>query len=432
MSKKIRTVLTAILLCSIPVAAQVNTSSPYSRFGLGELTPSGFAQNLSMGGTGIGIRSGSQLNYLNPASYSEMDTMSFLFDFGVQGSQTTYSQNTLTENTLSSKLTNYNIHHIAIGFGITKNWKASVGIVPYSSVGYNIVETRYLTGVGFPDYNYKGTGGLNRLYIGNSLRFFNHFSAGLNLTYIFGYLDYTNSVDFPAGSDAASTVIENRLNIGDMMYNLGFQYHETFYNKYFLTVGAIFDNDTKLKTSRTILQTSYFPGSGPRSGDTIVPSFIVNYEKIPSETLLPRNMGVGISFGIKDKLMLTGDYSGQEWSKSIIPGKTDSLDNSNSLNFGLEYTPNNQAIRGYYNRVHYRFGGYYSNTYLRIRGEQLQDYGISFGVGLPFKNTKSSFNLGVVVGQRGTLTNNLIKESYGIVNFGLTLHDFWFFKRKFD
>jgi hypothetical protein len=98
----------------------------------------------------------------------------------------------------------------------------------------------------------------------------------------------------------------------------------------------------------------------------------------------------------------------------------------------MEYTPNSTALRGYYNRVHYRLGGYYSNTYLRIHEKQLQDYGISFGVGLPFKNTNSSFNIGVVVGQRGTLTNNLIKENFSIVNFGLTLHDFWFFKRKFD
>ena len=143
-------------------------------------------------------------------------------------------------------------------------------------------------------------------------------------------------------------------------------------------------------------------------------------------------MGYGLSFGIKNKLTIAADYSGQEWSNSIIPGKTDTLANSNSLNFGVEFTPNDQALRGYYNRVHYRLGGYYANNYLRIRGEQIQDFGISFGVGLPFKGSRSTFNLGFIAGQRGTLTNNLIKENYGIVNFGLTLHDFWFYKRKFD
>jgi len=102
------------------------------------------------------------------------------------------------------------------------------------------------------------------------------------------------------------------------------------------------------------------------------------------------------------------------------------------MNLGIEVTPDPDALRGYFNRVHYRLGGYYSNSYLSIRGEQIKDYGITFGVGLPFKGTKTTFNLGMVLGQRGTLDNNLIKENYGIINLSFTLHDFWFFKRKFD
>ncbi len=417
------------MLCSIPLAAQVNTSSPYSRFGLGELTQAGVAKNLAMGGTGIGMRSGSQINYLNPASYSEIDTMSFLFDFGLNGSQTVYKT-----NTLESKMNNYNIHHIAIGFGITKNWKSSIGIVPYSSVGYNIEDNKFVSGIGLVDYSYIGTGGLNRFYIGNSLRFLKNFSVGLNLTYVFGYLTYANSIDFPGDPFAATTLIENRLNMGDISYNLGFQYHNIFNDKYFITLGAIFDNDTKIKTVQTLIQTTYYPGSRATISDSIVvdPVYQVNKETKSVQTLIPRNMGYGLSFGIKNKLTIAADYSGQEWSNSIIPGKSDTLANSNSLNFGVEYTPNDQALRGYYNRVHYRLGGYYANNYLRIRGEQIQDFGISFGVGLPFKGSRSTFNLGFIAGQRGTLTNNLIKENYGIVNFGLTLHDFWFYKRKFD
>jgi hypothetical protein len=429
MSKIIRFFLPALLLFAIPLAAQVNTSSPYSRFGLGELTQPGFAQNISLGGAGIGLRSGTQINYLNPASYSEMDTMSFLFDFGIFGQQTKYSTN--TDN---SVLTNYNIHHIAIGFGITRNWKASVGIVPYSSVGYNIQESKFLSGGSLATYTYKGTGGLNQFYIGNSVRFFNHFSVGLNLTYLFGYLNYAKSVEFLSDATAATTSIENRLNLGDMKYNLGFQYHDTFGEKYFLTLGAVFDNETKISTSQSLIEKTLFPGTGVNIGDSIYinPTFTVQSINSSSNTILPKNLGFGTSFGIKNKFMLAADYTTQDWSNSFIPGKTDTLANSNSMKFGIEYTPNDQALRGYYNRVRYRFGGYYTNTYLSMRDVQLQDFGISFGVGLPFRNTKSTFNLGLVYGQRGTLTNNLIKENYGIVNFGLTLHDFWFYKRKFD
>lgn len=417
------------MLCAIPVAAQVNTSSPYSRFGLGELNQPGFTQNLSMGGIGIGLRSSSQINFLNPASYTEMDTLSFLFDFGLLGSQTNY-----TDGTLSSRMMNYNIHHIAMGFSISRNWKASVGIVPYSSVGYNITESKFVSGAGLAEYYYQGSGGLNRLYIGNAFKIYNHFSLGLNLSYIFGYIDYLNSVQFPADASAASTKIENRLNIGDMTYNFGFQYHNTFSDKYLFTAGIIFDNETKLNTTQKILQSTIFPGSAATIGDSILidPDFKVTSNSYNKQTTLPQHLGGGFSFGIKNKLIISGDYSTTAWSKSFIPGKTDTLSNSNSLNFGVEYTPDYQSLKGYLNKIHYRAGGYYSNSYLHIRGEQLQDYGISFGVGLPFKGSKSSFNLGMTIGQRGTLTNNLIKENYGVVTFGLTLHDFWFFKPKFD
>jgi len=437
MSKKIRCVLSVILLCGIPVIAQVNTNSPYSRFGLGELSHPGFAQNLSLGGTGVGLRSNSQINYLNPASYTGIDTMSFLFDFGLFGSQTTYKT-----SSLDSKMQNYNIHHIAMGFSVSRNWKASIGIVPYSSVGYNITEDKFLTDSdpltndvpNLLTYKYKGNGGLNRFYIGNSVRFLKHFSAGVNLTYLFGYMDYSNSVEFTNDADAASTLIQNRLNVGDMVLNFGLQYHNTFAEKYFLTVGAVLDNETKIKSSRTLTHTALFPGTGTSIGDSISinPTFTISSDEFNDNILFPRNAGLGLSFGIKNKLLIAADFTSQQWSKSFIPGKSDTLVNSSSMNFGLEYTPNYMALLGYLNKVHYRVGGYYNNTYLQIKGEQLQDYGISFGVGLPFKGTYSSFNLGVILGQRGTTENGLIKENYGIVNLGITLHDFWFFKRKFD
>jgi hypothetical protein len=116
----------------------------------------------------------------------------------------------------------------------------------------------------------------------------------------------------------------------------------------------------------------------------------------------------------------------------MILGNNDSLANSKSYSGGFEYTPNADALRGYFNHVSYRLGGYYSDTYLRIRGEQLKDYGITFGVGLPFRGSKTAINLGVVIGQRGKLGNNLIKENYGVINLGITLQDYWFHKRQID
>jgi hypothetical protein len=99
---------------------------------------------------------------------------------------------------------------------------------------------------------------------------------------------------------------------------------------------------------------------------------------------------------------------------------------------GLQFTPNPTALKNYLNRIQYRLGGYYGNTYHKLHGEQLKDYGMTFGLGLPYKNTNSVFDISFCIGQRGTLQNNLIKENYFSVSLNMSLYDYWFIKRKFN
>ncbi len=447
MQYKIKYLLvTALALLSFSAFSQINTYSPYSRFGLGQLTVPGLGQSSGMGNAGIALGSTNQINYINPASYSTIDTMSFIFDFGIAGSSTKYKSN-LTH----TKLNNFNLQHISIGFPVTKWWKAAAGITPFSSVGYKISEEKTIEGVGNVSYYYNGNGGLSKFFIGSSVTLFKHLSLGVNMSTLFGYIENEQQAQFLDITGSSATHFSLRDDIGGIMFNLGARYTQTFADKYFITLGAIFDNETKLKDTRTYLVQNTFPGAGfnlpidttytINDGDTTATTiqyraYNPDQERINQVTdgsvIYPKNFGMGIAFGIKDRLTITGDYYSQQWSKSRILGKTDSLTNSSAMRFGMELVPNPTALRGYLNHVHFRLGGYYSNSYIRIRGEQLNDYGITFGVGLPFKNTNTTFNLGVVLGQRGTLNNNLIKENYEIFNVSLVLQDFWFFKRKFD
>ncbi len=413
----------------LPAIGQVNTYSPYSRFGLGELNQPGFGQSRAMGLAGVALRSNKQINYINPASYTAIDTMSFIFDFGLNASSTDY----MTED-LSSNLKNMNIDHLAIAFSINKWWKASAGVSPYSSMGYNIIDQQNNPDFGLVDYYFEGNGGLNRLYAGTSVMLFNRLSLGVNMSTFFGFLQNTQGVRFPSDPYASESFLDERMVIKGILFNFGLQYHEIINDKYFITLGAVYDNQTSLNSSQTLLYQNFFPGEAVALNDTTVisPQFEIDKIENEGEVIYPRKFGAGMAVGIKDRLVLSGDYRTQQWSESLIMGQSDSLVNSSSVNFGIQVTPNPEALRGYFNRVHYRLGGYYSNTYLSIRGEQIKDYGITFGVGLPFKGTKTTFNLGMVLGQRGTLENNLIKENYGIINLSFTLHDFWFFKRKFD
>ena len=429
MLNKLKLILPGFLLSVLLANAQVNTSSPYSRYGLGELRRPGFTSNIALGSSGIALRLPNQINYINPASYTSLDSLSFIFDFGVNGSYTLYKT-----SSSETQLSNYNIDHIAIAFPVTKWWKSSIGITPFSSVGYNIKQQLLFPVIGLAEFYFVGRGGLSKFFIGNGFEPLKGLSLGFNFSYLFGYQNYVHTIYFPNDPQSARTESHNRLDIKGISYNLGLQYTKTFSEKYFITVGAIYDNEAKLKGSNSITNINVFPRSSTFQSDSLfTPNFLLNSDTLSTKITYPRNIGIGLSLGIKDKLLLTGEYSTQEWSKAIVLGISDSLVNSNSMNFGIEYTPGNKgSVKKYFNRIHYRLGGYYSNSYLRLRENEILDYGITFGVGLPFRNTKTTFNLGFVYGQRGTLKNNLIKENYGIVNFSMTLHDLWFLKSVID
>jgi hypothetical protein len=164
---------------------------------------------------------------------------------------------------------------------------------------------------------------------------------------------------------------------------------------------------------------------------SIDPDYTLGEDTTYGSFTVPQKIGIGISVGIPNKLTITGDYYTQDWTGSWS-GENYGTTNASSMHFGVEYTPDYEALRGYHKMITYRLGGYYSNYYLMVNDYQLKDYGITFGIGLPVKTLKSSINLAFTAGTRGTTDYNLVKENYGIITFNVTLHDLWFRKRRFD
>ena len=99
----------------LPLMAQNNTNSPYTRFGYGDLGERSFGAGRAMGGVGYGLRSPKQINPMNPASYSCMDSLTFLFDFGVAGQLSWFDDGNARQNDI-----NGNVEYIAMQFPIHK------------------------------------------------------------------------------------------------------------------------------------------------------------------------------------------------------------------------------------------------------------------------------------------------------------------------
>jgi len=404
------------------VSAQVNTYSPYSRYGFGEMEKQGIGFTRAMGGVGVGMRLENQINYLNPASYTTQDSSSFIFDFGLNGRLTNYKS-----STNSFRVDNASFSHLAISFPVTRWMFISAGLVPFSQVGYNVLqEGQAIPNVGFVDTYFEGSGGLNRMFFGTGVKWKN-LSVGINGYYLTGTMSYDKSYLFPFNGNYFSTKITDKYNIRKLYVGFGAQYTIKINHQSSIVLGATFDNKASLNGSRTYFARNTFSGTSGAATDTI--SYTEN--EAPG-IVLPNKLGLGASIHLNRKIILGIDYTTQDWSAFSMADNNNVMKKSNSINLGIQYTPNEQALRGYLNHVCFRVGGYYSNTNLTLKNQDINDIGATAGLGLPFRHSRSMFHLGYQFGQRGTLSNGLIKETYQNVYFSLTLYDIWFIRSKFD
>ena len=187
----ILTLLTVPFTC---IVSQNNTNSPYTRFGYGQLEENCFSRSQALGGSSIGMRSKSSINPVNPASYSSIDSTSFIFEIGVSGLLTNLRSGKDSKTTF-----NGNLDYIALQTPITKWMGLSLGIIPYSYIGYNYNFTDSFQLPGKEAYNtyiqaYNGSGGISQVYLGISFDIAKHLSLGANAYYMFGNINHYKSI----------------------------------------------------------------------------------------------------------------------------------------------------------------------------------------------------------------------------------------------
>jgi hypothetical protein len=254
------------------------------------------------------------------------------------------------------------------------------------------------------------------------------------MNYLMGKLTRERLVEFPTHSGYSKPSSIENINVRKPVFTLGLQYKEVYGDKFFFAVGGVYDFQANPKSTNDYKVVNAFYPDDPvwlNDSVTIDPNYILGEDTSLNSFIIPQRMGIGFSVGIPNTLIITGDFYKQDWTGSMS-GENYATTNATSMHFGVEYLPNAQSLRGYHKLMSYRAGGYYSNSYLMVNGQQIEDYGITFGVGLPVKTLRSSINVAFTLGTRGTTEYNLVKENYGIITFNVTLHDLWFRKRRFD
>ncbi len=395
------------------------STSPFSMYGVGNLRYEGFARNRAMGGLSAPLYSPYHLNPANPASYSALVQNSFIFEVGI-----TASYQVLETPDKKFKDFNGNVSYISIGFPVTKWWRSGLGLIPMSSIGYDIqqaVET------GTDDQKiatiYSGEGGITNFYFDNSFSIFKSLSVGIKLSYLFGPLIYkSTSVSYNLNS--ASTIErKDQANISAFSYKAGLHYHRKIHEKLFLNIGATYGFNSDLTADNHTLITNTITKTNGNLRDTILD---INQNIGVLE--IPQSYSVGTSLRINNKLELGMDYSVAYWSQSKFFDKNYTFADNSKLAFGAEYTPDITSNK-YLNLIRYRIGANFSNSYLVYEDTQLKSYEISMGFGLPIKRSPTLINFALSYQKKYIPGINIVAENYFMFQLNLSLQDIWFKKR---
>ncbi|MBN2524116.1 MAG: hypothetical protein JXB24_12660 [Bacteroidales bacterium] len=388
------------------------TSSPYSMFAQGQIENLGAGTNRALGGTGLAFKSHRYLNNMNPASYSGIDSLSFVFEAGVTGRYTRY----ITNNQKQTKY-NANLNHIALGFRICRWWATSIGVTPYSSVGYKINTTDMVEGdLSYYLKTYEGSGGINKFYFGNSFRPYKNLSVGVHVSYILGTITQTET-----GSTIdqyITYIIKEVSRINSYYIDYGAQY-TIKHNGWNYSLGAVFGNNKELHVSNEM----YIMYSDD--------SLKLTPEK--HKFIIPLKYGFGLALEKMEKLKVGIDYEKRNWSaNNRFSNPLLKTRDSERFSAGIEYCPYKSRRDQGFKKVYYRLGVNYNKTYLIIRNEAINSMAISFGFGIPIKREHSMINLAFEFGSLGTTSNELIKENYALMYINFTMLDIWFQKSRFN
>jgi hypothetical protein len=341
-----------------------------------------------------------------------------MFDIGSSALISRFSDGNKTKAT-----TNANLEYINMQFPLSKTVGFSAGLLPYSFAGYNF----YTTGsdsiptinstsekISYTKY-YNGTGGFSQVYTGLSANLFNHVSLGINAYYMFGSLNHYKSTSFDNSTTITGSTQINSIVASKFRFRYGAQFYNTFAKKHDVTLGLIFEPKVKLNGDYSQITTGV-------TTDTTANAYS------SSDFELPMMFGVGLYYTYDKKISIGLDYSLQDWKNAKYYAKTESLSNRSKLAVGLEFIPN-PIGRKFSDRVRYRAGFNMSDAYYKIDGNMPnKNFGITFGLGLPLRNSNTVINATVEYGKIGGVSQ--LNEDYLKFTFNAIFNEHWFFKRK--
>lgn len=409
--------------------AQSLSNSPYAKYGIGDVKYDNTIETASMGGISTAFISDftSSFNFANPANNTNFELTSIKLE-------ATNENNYFKSNFRDMKSTKHSTYlsNISLAFPISSKIKMGLTYQPYSSKSYDIV-TEDKEGSIIYQNGFKGSGTLNTAAVALSYKINQEFSVGARANLYFG--DLYDLTEFRASNSEYVNGFETKNRVRNFNFTLGTSYQKlnTRTDKK-LTIGATatFGNTSNITTEYT---NSTYRYSDPTAG-TKTDINIIDQQDVKSKNLIPLQASVGVGYGSENHWFLSGQLDYKKGENISYFGDTFNLQDTYRISAGGWYLPNYNNFRNYFSRVIYRYGAFYEKGNLKIDGTNINKFGISAGVMLPFKNSSitrmSGLEIGVELGKRGTVKNNLINQNFINLKLGFNFADKWFRKSLYN
>ena len=138
-----------------------------------------------------------------------------------------------------------NFRYMTMNFQIT-NWMAtSLGLKPYSDVGYDVNVNEEVENTGNIYTKYYGEGSLSRAYAGLAVEPIKNISVGANLNYMFGTLNRNAEVYFLEAADFYNIQKYEKIRVTDFGFDFGIQAILPLKDQQHIVFGAILENQPK-------------------------------------------------------------------------------------------------------------------------------------------------------------------------------------------
>lgn len=398
-----------------------NGGSPYTRYGFGDLRTTVSARRFGFGELGVSLTEKDFLSTTNPAAWTELHLTRFETGFSYFGNSAQSSSSSVFHS-------NTFFNGLLLGLPVDHDLglSAVIGLVPFSSVAYEV--TQQMTDPVYDAYNvnYKGDGGLSKIIVGASYKLPLDISFGLSYDYYVGSITKSSAIQFNTGASYK-----------DATYRT-----ETSYQGMGITAGLIsgdlskifgYKDITDFKIGIVFSPSISINADSTNRSSTVVGTFTTSSGT--TSTSLPSKFSIGTSLKLFDKYTFLLDYLTQPYSNVTYAGlKSSNMQDFSKASFGFEFRNPQSFSNTFWESVSLRCGISYEKSQYSFNGVGINQFSLYGGLSMPigfdnsFESFENTIDLGFQYGRRGTTDNNLLQENIYKFTVSMSIGSLWFLR----